>query len=281
MKKTNLLLLLVLALACIGTALAETTQTTEEAKLKELSKFQSYEYNELSMDEIPDGELTQELLKMLRETHENRIFDELLPWLVQRGYVQDLPRSAYLNYEGTLWVAEGMSFADLSMQCELVPAEELPTFRVHLSPDCDPAATVSCNYFFMYFMGVETLAEPCPVCFPNSWVYDYIHTYAFEGMNELEINLFSQAVSGKYDQPTCVIAYYDHATDECLWVSVQFYGQDFAIVYQSDSLQVDGIIYFCPNCDEPWCNYSPVELETPGLWYCATCGHFTKVAEDQ
>lgn len=282
MKKTNLLLLLlVLALACIGTALAETTQTTEEAKLKELSKFKSYVYAELSLDEIPDGELTQEMLEMLAETHENQIFDRLLPWLVQRGYVQDLPRSAYLAYEGSLWTEEGISEYTVWDDSDLARLEEAPAFQVHLSPDCNPAATKKCNYFALYFWELETIVEPCPVCFPNGWVYEYLLTYAFEGMNQMEINLRTEAVSGKYDQPTCVIAYYDHATDECLWISVQSYGQDFAIVYQSDSLQIDGIVYFCPNCEEPWCNYVAAELQNPGLWYCASCGHFTKVMEDQ
>ena len=283
MKKNCLLLMfLVFVLSCNAMSIAETAQTADAAHIvsvpeKDLSMFPSYVYNQLSMDEIPDGELTEELLERLQEEQAARILDTLLPWLVEKGYVQELPRSAYLDYVGTLWIEDLGSFFDLYKQIDTVPIDEIPTSQIHRSPECDPTATSRCNYFAIYFWSLEPLFDLCPKCFPAGWIYDYIFTFEFEGVNQLQINLRTEAIPGKYDQPRSVIAYYDHETDECLSVAVQYEGQDYVIVYQNDHFKLNGIISCCQNCDDPCSNNNAWGTLGDGLWYCKTCGTITTV----
>lgn len=282
MKKICMLLLLVgLGTCCAGMALSDNSQVPEVAQeigaqAKDLSRFASYVYDELSMDEIPDGELTEDMLSMLEEEQADRIFDGLLPVFVEKGYVQDLPRSAFLNEERMLWIEDVGSFMSLWKQKDTVPMEEMPTSQVHRSSDCDPAATSNCNYFSIYFWGLEPLFEPCPRCFPAGWVYDYCFSFGFDGVNQMQISLRTEAVPGRFDQPRAVSACFDHETDECLSIAVQYEGQGYVIVYQNSNFRINGIINSCQNCP-----YSQKERESgaalkAGLWHCTACGAITK-----
>lgn len=278
----SLLLLIMFVLSCNAMSIAETVQTADTAHIasvpeKDLSMFPLYTYDELSMDEIPDGELTEELLNRLEEEHADRIFDTLLPWLVEKGYVQELPRSAYLNYVGTLWIEDIGSFADLWMQNDSVPIEEMPTSLIHLSPECDLTATRRCNYFAIYFWNLESLFDLCPKCYPVGWIYDYLFSFEFEGVNQLQIDLRTEAIPGKYDQPRSVIAYFNHETDECPSIAVQYEGQDYVIVYQNDHFKFNGIISCCQNCEDPWSGNNAWATLEDGLWHCKACGTITKV----
>ena len=277
-----LLLSVALLLSCNASSLAEAVQTEDAADRAgmleaELAKFSPEAYDELSMDEIPDGELTEELLGRLEEEHADRVFDALLPWLVEKGYVQELPRTAYLNYEGMLWIEDVGSFADLWLQRDTVPIEEMPSSQIHLSPDCNSAATSLCNYFAIYFWGLEPLFELCPKCFPVGWNYDYLLSFEFAGLNRLEINLMTEAVPGRFDQPRSISACFDHETDECLSVAVQYEGQDYIIVYQHDDFKLCGIISGCQNCTYTRSIDEMLATLEAGLWHCSTCGRLTRV----
>lgn len=281
----SLLLLVVFGLGCTAMSLAETVQTEDAAHIdgapeKDLSQFSSSSYDELSMDEIPDGELTEELLDRLEDEQAARIFDALLPWLTEKGYIRELPRSAYLDYEGTLWIEDVGSFADLWYQMDKVPIEEMPTSLIHLSSDCDPAATHRCNYFAIYFWSLDPLFELCPKCFPAGWSYDYLFTFDSTGMNRMEINLLTESVPGRFDQPRSIIAYFDHETDECLSIAVQFSGQDYVIVHQNDRFEISGIIRCCENCDDPWQDHRAWVALEAGLWHCKACGSITRAEAD-
>ncbi|MGN1020227.1 MAG: hypothetical protein ACI4O7_07610 [Aristaeellaceae bacterium] len=260
------LMLAVLALGCSVPALADT----------DLSQFDASVYDELSMDEIPDGELTGDLLSTLEDAHTDRIFDELLPWLVEKGYVRDVPRSGCVNEESKLWIRDIGSFMDLWLQLDTVPLEEMPTSLVHCSPSCDPDATVNCNVFAIGFWGLEDLFAPCPMCYPEGWVYDYLLSCEYEDLNQLYIGLRTEAVPGRFDEPRNIVASFDHGTDECLAVAVQYTDQAYVIVYQSERLTLQGILSACERCsipgkDNPWDNLEP------GLWHCQACGSITRV----
>lgn len=271
-------------------AKAKHPETMEILGMPPLWKFQSAHYDELSMDEIPEGELTEELLDDLEEKQENQLFDELLPWLIEKGYIQDWPRSAFLNYEGTLWIEDVGSFYDLSVQYdtyELVEnpdtldTSKLPTYYAHLSPECTLKAYKNCNYFAMYFWSVDMLFKPCPKCFPEGWAYDYIFSFAFEGMNKMRVNSWTEAVPGKYDQPRSIVAYYDYGTDECLSVAVLYYKQGYIIVYQKEGFEINGILDRCTNCDREDEHRASWSDLGDGLWHCRWCGTITKIPEDR
>lgn len=286
MKKIGLLILLAVCwISCIGNALAEGDPAADNApasgeKERALSMFQPYLYNELAMDEIPDGELTEDMLISLQDEHAARIFDGLLPWLVEKGYVRDLPRSAYLDDEGLLWIEDICSLWELCVRIDQVPIEEMPTSLIHLSPDCDPAATRKCNYFTLCFLDLAPLFELCPECFPAGWEYSYQFAYEFEGVNRLQIAPLPEAVAENGDPAQKIIAYFDHETDECLSVAVQAEGQDSVIVYQNERFELSGITDSCEYCGDPAENSEAWQNLEPGLWHCRTCGRIKRVEEE-
>lgn len=270
MKKLIPLLCLMLLFSC---ALAEEAAPIDER----LSQFDESDYAELSMDEIPEGELTEDLLNQLTDAHAAKLLDSILPWLVERGCIREVDRSAYLDYEGTLWRDYPGSFWDLMELAESTPIEELPRYTAHLTPDCDPASSYSCNYFAMYFFSVETLFDPCPICFPEGWIYSYIVSPDAEDTNRLDITPWFDAQPGRYDQPREIAVYFDHETDKCLSIAVETYQQGYTIVYQDEAFVLDGILDYCPECYDRNKMYINWEAHEPGLWHCSKCGAITRM----
>lgn len=265
MKKLISLLCLLMLFSC---ALAEDAAPIDER----LSKFDEYVYSELSMSEIPEGELTEELLRELEDAQAARLLNSVLPRLVEQGYIRELPFSAYLDYEGTLWRDYSGSNWDLMNLAETTPIEELPRYTAHLTPDCDPAASYACNYFALYFFSVETLFDPCPKCFPEGWVYDYLVTPGIDGTNRMRITPWFDAQPGAYDQPRELMLHFDHETDECLAIAVEYYQQGFILVYQDEDFAIDGIMDCCPECYDRDTQYFDWRYHEPGVWHCRNCG---------
>lgn len=266
MKKLLSLFCLLMLFTC---AVAEEAAPIDER----LSAFDENDYAELSMDEIPEGKLTEELLNQLQDAQAARLLDSILPRLVEEGYIREVDRSAYLDYEGTLWRDYPGSFWDLYELTESTPIEELPRYTVHLTPGCDPASSYSCNYFAMYFFSVETLFDPCEKCFPEGWIYDYIVSHDAAGMNRMHITPWFDPQQGVYDQPREIMAYFDHETDECLSIAVEYHQQGFIIVHQDEGLGIDGIMDCCPHCYDRQTQRFNWEAHEPGLWHCRKCGY--------
>jgi len=270
MKRLLSLLLTILLLPC---AFAEDSEPEDER----LRQFYRSIYAELSMSEIPEGELTEDLLRDLSHAQADRLLDSILPWLVEKEYIRELPRTAYLNVEGALWKEMPESFWDLSPLVESTPAEELPLFPAHLNPLCAPVVMSRCNYFAMFFLGVETLFGPCPDCFPAGWVYEYYVVNDIEEANRMQITLRHEAEP--YDLPSEITLHFDHETDECVCIAVQYHGQDYVIVYQDDSFAIDGMLDFCPYCDDSETEYISWSYHEPGVWHCNQCGIISRLPQ--
>lgn len=266
MKK--LLTLLAVLLLCACAACAEPID-------ERLLAFDESDYKELSMSEIPEGELTEELLRRLTDEQAARLLDSILPRLTEKGYVQDIPRAGYLDYEGALWRVADTSFWDLYDLVDTTPQEELPHEVIHLNTDCDPAATNLCNYFAIYFFELENYFVFCPDCFPVEWTYYFLVSSGIEGTNQLEIVPFDETVPASLAQPMGVMVYFDHETDECLSIAVEFNQQGFVIVWQAEDFAIDGVLGHCKSCDRHHEYAYEWDVFKPGIWHCRNCGELS------
>lgn len=237
-------------------------------------------YNELAAHEIPEGELTEEMLQDLQDVHADQLFDSILPLLQEMGYLPQAPRTAFLNAEASMWKKETDSFWDLYDLTETLPAEELPKYAVHLSPDCDPEATSTCNYFAIYFFELENMFYPCPECFPAGWGYEYtLSAYDMEGINEMIILPFQAPLPGRFDQIAGFRAYFDRETDECLFIAAEYYEQGFVIIWQAENYALFDARNYCEECDKSnlfvfaWAEWKE------GPVFCRNCGSLSPASE--
>ena len=268
MKKWLAILLLLVVLPC---ALAEETADDRFAGIPENS------YNELSADEIPEGELTEKLLEDLQEIHADRLFDSILPLLQDRGYLPAIHRHAFLNAEGNLWKVETDSFWDLYRLVDTLPAEELPGYYVHLSPDCDPETAAICNYFAIYFFSLENMFHPCPECFPLGWQYEYLVSPAdaMPALNQMTISPFAELAPGRFDQIEELLAYFDKETDECLFIAAEYYGQGYVIIWQAEDFELFETVSHCELCDKGGYHFASWAHWMEGPAFCRNCGELS------
>lgn len=268
MKKLLALLLAALLVPC---AMAEEAVPVDERLLA----FDKGDYAELSADEIPDGELTEELLSSLTDAHAAMLLDSVLPWLSERGYLREVPRSAFMDWEATQWTDCQDSFWDLYDVVDSGRIDSLPRFTLHSSADCSNAANRTCNYFATYFFSLETIFDPCTVCYPSGWSYEYIVTGEIDGLNSMEITPRFEAEPGILAQPRQIRLQFDHGTDECVFIAVEYPQQGYIIVHQAADFPLSGIVSVCPDCEEDSSAYW--YRHEPGLWHCRSCGALTEL----
>ena len=268
MKRLISLLLMLTLLPCA--ALAETLE-------ERLAPFQEADYERLTPDEIPEGEITVDLLEALNDAQDARLFDSVLPLLIDRALLPELPRSAYLNTGATLWTECGEDFWDLMHAVMETPVEEMQRYTHHLTPECDPAAIHTCTYFATYFFALETIFDPCPVCFPAGYQYNLSFTTGPDGCNKLRIAPWQTGDFDNQMRADWIMVYFDHETDRPFLIAANPGDKGFVIIQQDKDMEPVRMVPFCPECSDYQKDFKDL---FQSLILCGNCGELVRLTAE-